>query len=248
MSIFNPYTRTNYHQNEREVENVDIAFLTDQEAEERAKKALSEQLAEKGQSINEQVSSGVGDFLSQVDLGEVYSKLTPLGAGIEYLSLEDNNGAATGSGLPSRSWSDDLCYGAGTAYLAGLGTGGLWGLLEGNRLPAKNFKIRLNGILNAMTRRGPFVGNSAGVLAMYYNGLYAMIGAYTGNKGGYSTSLYAAATTGLVFRATKGLKSAAKASIAFCGVMAAYKFATNYNEILDSYKAKSENVNPKMTA
>ena len=31
-------------------------------------------------------------------------------------------------------------------------------------------KIRLNAILNGVTRRGPFLGNSAGVVAMMYNG------------------------------------------------------------------------------
>lgn len=41
---------------------------------------------------------------------------------LEYLQLEDDKvsdlpGAATA--LPSRGWSDDLCYGTGTTYLSG---------------------------------------------------------------------------------------------------------------------------------
>ena len=48
--------------------------------------------------------------------------LAGLGDKLDYLILEDNQinttpGADTA--LPSRGWSDDLCYGTGTTYLAG---------------------------------------------------------------------------------------------------------------------------------
>ncbi|KAF9338211.1 Mitochondrial import inner membrane translocase subunit tim23, partial [Linnemannia elongata] len=44
--------------------------------------------------------------------------------------------------------------------------GGAYGFFEGLRSsPSPAFKIRLNTVLNGMTRRGPFIGNSAGVLA-----------------------------------------------------------------------------------
>jgi import inner membrane translocase subunit TIM23 len=53
------------------------------------------------------------------------SKLHPLagiGDSLDYLLLDDDKlsslpGGATA--LPSRGWSDDLCYGTGTTYLAG---------------------------------------------------------------------------------------------------------------------------------
>jgi import inner membrane translocase subunit TIM23 len=42
--------------------------------------------------------------------------------------------------------------------------GGAWGLAEGLRSPVgSNAKLRVNAVLNACTRRGPLVGNSAGV-------------------------------------------------------------------------------------
>lgn len=58
---------------------------------------------------------------------------------------------------------------------ANSGTGGAWGFSEGiRRVPANAPpKLKLNGILNAVTRRGPFLGNSAGVIAMVYNGMEA---------------------------------------------------------------------------
>lgn len=48
----------------------------------------------------------------------------------------------------------------------GLAVGGIWGLNEGARrqLAASNARLRINSILNSVTRRGTFIGNSAGVL------------------------------------------------------------------------------------
>ena len=49
--------------------------------------------------------------------------------------------------------------------LAGVAVGGVWGLYEGVRRPdGKTLRLRLNGVLNGVTRRGPFTGNSLGVL------------------------------------------------------------------------------------
>ena len=42
---------------------------------------------------------------------------------LEYLMLEDdktNELPGSGTALPSRGWSDDLCYGTGTTYLSGM--------------------------------------------------------------------------------------------------------------------------------
>ena len=132
---------------------------------------------------------------------------------LDYIILEDEQIKSAGA-LPSRGWTDDLCYGTGTTYLAALGLGGIWGVFEalskqriasqvhatlnpavetatlGGQLNAsaaaaasaassasgahsqaarQSGKLLLNNILNHVTRRGPFLGNSAGVLAMSYN-------------------------------------------------------------------------------
>ena len=74
------------------------------------------------------------------------SKLHPL-AGLnqqtlDYLSLDESalsDLPGSRSILPSRGWSDDLCYGTGVVYLTALTTGGTWGLIEGlNRTPASS--------------------------------------------------------------------------------------------------------------
>lgn len=94
---------------------------------------------------------------------------------LDYLSLEEgalSDLPGSQSALPSRGWSDDLCYGTGVTYMSALTLGGAWGLVEGlNRLPPNSPpKLQLNSCLNSITRRGPFLGNSAGVIALVYNG------------------------------------------------------------------------------
>ncbi|KAL9107255.1 MAG: hypothetical protein Q9227_007796 [Pyrenula ochraceoflavens] len=129
---------------------------------------------------------------------------------LDYLSLDESvlsDLPGSRSALPSRGWSDDLCYGTGTTYLTALTMGGVWGLIEGsNRVPAGSPpKLRLNSILNGMTRRGPFLGNTAGVVAMVYNGVNSTIGYYRG-KHDAANSIVAGALSGMLFKSTRGLR------------------------------------------
>jgi len=48
--------------------------------------------------------------------------LADLGDKLDYLLLDDdkkNDLPGSGTAIPSRGWSDDLCYGTGTMYLSG---------------------------------------------------------------------------------------------------------------------------------
>ncbi|KAL9058934.1 MAG: hypothetical protein Q9162_001492 [Coniocarpon cinnabarinum] len=129
---------------------------------------------------------------------------------LDYLSLEETQLSDLPGGrsaLPSRGWSDDLCYGTGVTYLSALSIGGAWGLAEGlSKTPAAAPpKLRLNSVLNAVTRRGPFLGNSAGVIAMVYNGFNSTLGYYRG-KHDATNSLAAGGLSGMLFKSTKGLR------------------------------------------
>jgi import inner membrane translocase subunit TIM23 len=129
---------------------------------------------------------------------------------LDYLTLDDDvlsDLPGSQSLLPSRGWSDDLCYGTGVTYLTGLTVGGAWGLAEGlNRLPSTAPpKLRLNSALNAITRRGPFLGNSAGVVAMMYNGVNSTLGYYRGKHDAVN-SIAAGGISGAVFKATRGVR------------------------------------------
>lgn len=157
--------------------------------------------------------SSVQDVSSILSAPMDASKLHPLAGldkGLEYLHIEDESitdmPGAKGI-IPIKDWSDDLCYGTGAVYLTGLTVGGAYGLAEGLRNTPANAsaKLRLNGILNAVTRRGPFLGNSAGVLTLVYNGVNSTIGYYRGQHD-YMNSLAAGAISGAVFKCTKGPK------------------------------------------
>ncbi len=128
---------------------------------------------------------------------------------LDYLSLEDSalsDLPGSQSALPSRGWSDDLCYGTGVTYLTALTVGGAWGLQEGlRRSYAQPPKLRLNSVLNAVTRRGPFLGNSAGVIAMVYNGFNSYIG-YMRGKHDSANSIVAGALSGMLFKSTRGIR------------------------------------------
>ncbi|GAA5970730.1 hypothetical protein JCM21900_003292 [Sporobolomyces salmonicolor] len=68
-------------------------------------------------------------------------------------------------------------------------------------------RLRWNNILNQVTRRGTSMGNSAGVLALIYNGINSSIDLYRGQVHDAYGSMTAAALTGLIWRSTAGVKS-----------------------------------------
>lgn len=155
----------------------------------------------------------VSSFLGDAALPDP-SQLHPL-AGLDqqtldYLSLEESalsDLPGSRSALPSRGWSDDLCYGTGVTYLSALTLGGTWGMIEGLRRSPSNAppKLRLNSVLNSMTRRGPFLGNSAGIVAMVYNGINSTIGYYRGRHDS-ANSVVAGALSGMLFKSTRGIR------------------------------------------
>ncbi|UKZ81268.1 hypothetical protein TrVFT333_009040 [Trichoderma virens FT-333] len=137
--------------------------------------------------------AGVESFLQSSAFADP-SQLHPL-AGLnrdtlEYLTLEDSTLSDLPGGqsvLPSRGFTDDLCYG---------------GSAEINRSAPK---LRLNAVLNAMTRRGPFLGNNAGVVAITYNCINSLIGYLRGEHDAFNT-VAAGALSGMVFKSTKGVR------------------------------------------
>ncbi|KAH8071797.1 Tim17/Tim22/Tim23/Pmp24 family-domain-containing protein [Cristinia sonorae] len=159
------------------------------------------------------------------------AKLHPM-AGLEdkldYLLLDDDKTSelpGSGTAIPSRGWSDDLCYGTGTMYLSGLALGGVWGLREGARRPlaVSNARLRINSILNSVTRRGTFIGNSAGVLALVYNGINSTIDSVRG-KHDTAGSMAAGALTGAMFRATAGVRPAITAATLISGLAGVWSY------------------------
>lgn len=157
-------------------------------------------------------AQGVDSFLKSSAFADP-SQLHPLAGldrdSLEYLSLEDSalsDLPGSQSAIPSRGFSDDLCYGTGITYLSALSLGGAWGLQEGLRRSAgQPPKLRLNSVLNAVTRRGPFLGNSAGVVAITYNCFNSGVG-YIRGKHDAANTIAAGAFSGMLFKSTRGLR------------------------------------------
>ncbi|KAI9276695.1 Tim17/Tim22/Tim23/Pmp24 family-domain-containing protein [Phascolomyces articulosus] len=182
------------------------------------------------------------DFMSQVSYDAAKLQPMTVQGGIDFLQVEDqygggSSGAAVAGGAaltPSRGWTDDLCYGTGTTYLAGLTLGGAYGMMEGVRKSAQgpqNMKVRLNTTLNSITRRGPGLGNAVGVVAMMYNGTTAIIDRTRGTHDAFN-SIAAGAISGAIFKSTAGLRPMAISSgvcAALAGVwsLAVSTFADN---------------------
>lgn len=163
-------------------------------------------------SFDPSAGQGVESFLQSSAFADP-SQLHPL-AGLnrdtlEYISLEDSALSELPGGqsvLPSRGFTDDLCYGTGITYLAGLSVGGAWGLQEGLRGSyAQPPRLRLNAVLNAVTRRGPFLGNSLGVVAIIYNCLNSTLG-WARGKHDAANSILAGGLGGMLFKSTRGLR------------------------------------------
>ena len=131
---------------------------------------------------------------------------------LEYLTLEEAALSASASAghsvLPSRGWSDDLCYGTGVTYLSALSLGGAWGMAEGLRRTGVRDppRLRLNAVLNGATRRGPFLANGAGVVALVYNGVNSSVGAIRGAHDGWN-SVGSGFVAGAVFKCTRGVRA-----------------------------------------
>ena len=154
--------------------------------------------------------------------------LASMGDDLEYLDIEEAQasqleGARTA--LPSRGWTDDLCYGTGTSYLGGLIVGGVLGVREGLSRPlgvdSPTTRLRMNAVLNQVTRRGTFLGNSAGVIAMTYNLFDAAIDASRGKHDIYG-SLAAGALSGALYNSTNGLRAMAVSSAVMMGAAATW--------------------------
>ncbi|KLU89359.1 mitochondrial import inner membrane translocase subunit tim23 [Magnaporthiopsis poae ATCC 64411] len=155
---------------------------------------------------------GVDAFIGSSSFADP-SQLHPLAGlnkdALDYITLEDSvlsDLPGSQSVIPSRGWSDDLCYGTGITYLSALGVGGAWGLQEGlRRSVGQPPKLRLNSVLNAVTRRGPFLGNSGGVVAIVYNLFNSYFG-YLRGKHDAANSIAAGTLSGMLFKSTRGLR------------------------------------------
>jgi import inner membrane translocase subunit TIM23 len=128
-------------------------------------------------------------------------------------------------------WGAKVCFNTGVLYGLGMAAGGAWGLYEGLRVQSaamrtESTKLRVNTVLNAVTRRGPLVGNSAGVLTMFYTTFAHGIAAMRGGEEDVWNDVAAASISGALFKSTAGVKPMAQSGLAF-GLLAAVASAAH---------------------
>ncbi|KAJ4909418.1 Mitochondrial import inner membrane translocase subunit TIM23-1 [Raphanus sativus] len=111
-----------------------------------------------------------------------------------------------------RTWGENLTFYTGTAYLAGSVSGATLGIFSG----VKNFesgdttKLKINRILNSSGHAGRTWGNRVGIIGLMYAGIESGVVAAT-DRDDVWTSVVAGLGTGAVFRAARGVRSAAVA-------------------------------------
>ncbi|CCK69804.1 protein transporter TIM23 KNAG_0D00520 [Huiozyma naganishii CBS 8797] len=187
--------------------------------------AVLEPLAALGARMSEEQRHPVGGVSGLLTNPLQLHPLAGLERGVEYMDLEEEQ-LSTMEGsqglIPSRGWTDDLCYGTGAVYLTGLGLGGVSGVLQGLRaIPSADApgKLKLNTVLNSVTKRGPFLGNTAGVLALSYNVVNSSLDAWRG-KHDAAGSIASGALVGTLFRSSRGPKQMLISGSLMAGVCA----------------------------
>ncbi|MCH81442.1 mitochondrial-like import inner membrane translocase subunit TIM23-2-like [Trifolium medium] len=111
-----------------------------------------------------------------------------------------------------RSWGENLTFYTGCSYLAGSIAGAGGGLVDGVRSfeSGDTMKLRVNRILNSSGHSGRTWGNRAGTIGLLYAGIESGIEAVRDTDDAWN-SVAAGLGTGALFRAARGVRSAAVA-------------------------------------
>ncbi|KNC84378.1 hypothetical protein SARC_03395 [Sphaeroforma arctica JP610] len=121
-----------------------------------------------------------------------------------------------------RSWGETIFYATGTSYLSGQVIGSAWGVMEGLRNPdAVTQRLKINSVLNSVTRRGPFMGNFAAVLALMYTIIDGSVIKVRGGTDDVINTVGSGAAAGALFRATAGGRAIGLGALVGAGVAGA---------------------------
>lgn len=130
------------------------------------------------------------------------------------------------SAQKSRSLLERMSYSTGMSYLAGTVSGGLYGVVEGLRHPAATSnRLRVTTALNAMGKRGPFLGNTLAVISVMFHSINGLAIKARGEKDDAVNDFGAAVATGTLFRITSGPRAAAIGGLTGAGLAAAFYVA-----------------------
>ncbi|KAK4774113.1 hypothetical protein SAY87_029132 [Trapa incisa] len=132
-----------------------------------------------------------------------------------------------------RSWGENLTFYTGCGYLAGSVAGASRGAFEGFKSieASDTLKLKVNRLLNSCGHSGRVWGNRIGVIGLIYAGIESGIVMATDRDDLWS-SFGAGLGTGALFRAARGVRSAAVAG-ALGGAVAAA--AVSGKQVLKRY-------------
>ncbi|XP_027336921.1 mitochondrial import inner membrane translocase subunit TIM23-2-like [Abrus precatorius] len=111
-----------------------------------------------------------------------------------------------------RSWGENLTFYTGCGYLAGAVGGASVGLVDGVRSfeSGDTTKLRINRVLNSSGHSGRAWGNKIGIIGLIYAGIESGIEAARDTDDVWN-SVAAGLGTGALYRAARGVRSAAVA-------------------------------------
>ncbi|KAK7310927.1 hypothetical protein RJT34_08728 [Clitoria ternatea] len=111
-----------------------------------------------------------------------------------------------------RSWGENLTFYTGCGYLAGAVGGAGAGLVDGVRSfeSGDTAKLRINRVLNSSGHAGRAWGNRIGIIGLLYAGIESGIVAVRDTDDVWN-SVAAGLGTGALYRAARGVRSAAVA-------------------------------------
>ncbi|CAI9114369.1 OLC1v1015080C1 [Oldenlandia corymbosa var. corymbosa] len=139
------------------------------------------------------------------DLNIPYQTLYRLPTSPEFLFQEE-------AMAQRRSWSENLTYYTGVAYLAGATGGASMGFVDGVKAAeaGDTLKLKVNRVLNASGQTGRRLGNRFGILGLMYAGMESGMVALRDTDDVYN-SIAAGLGTGALYKAASGFRSAAVA-------------------------------------
>ncbi|XP_004510416.1 mitochondrial import inner membrane translocase subunit TIM23-2-like [Cicer arietinum] len=111
-----------------------------------------------------------------------------------------------------RSWGENLTFYTGCGYLGGSIAGAGVGLVDGVKAfeSSDTAKLRINRILNSSGHSGRTWGNRVGIIGLLYAGIESGIEAARDTDDAWN-SVAAGLGTGALYRAARGVRSAAVA-------------------------------------
>eukprot|EP01041_Mallomonas_annulata_P003396 gene3396-6742_t len=125
-----------------------------------------------------------------------------------------------------------LFFNSGVAWLGGFSAAGAYGFVEGWRGAANpSFKIKLNSVMNAVSKRGSKVGNALGSVAFIYTtSLWAAESARVEDFFNHEVAIpiLAGLATGGFYKSTSGIRGAGLASLIGAAASVSLWYGGNY--------------------